>query len=86
MLEAMAVEMPVITTEVGVVPEVIEDGVNGIITTGEPDDLAEKIKTLLADEKLRKKIGKEAGKIMDIYERKNLVKGYADFLKSLCDS
>lgn len=86
LLEAMAVEMPVITTEVGVVPEVIEDGVNGIITTGEPDDLAEKIKTLLADEKLRKKIGKEAGKIMDIYERKNLVKGYADFLKSLCDS
>ncbi len=85
LLEAMAVEMPVITTKVGVVPEVIEDGVNGIITTGDPDDLAEKIRLLLGDEKLRKKIGKEAGKIMDTYERKTLVKAYADFLKSLCD-
>ncbi|MAF20696.1 MAG: glycosyltransferase [Candidatus Peribacteraceae bacterium] len=83
LLEAMAVEMPVITTPVGVAPEIIEDGVNGIMTNGEPDDMAEKIKSLLADEKLRKKMGKEAGKIMDIYERKALVKMYADFLKGL---
>lgn len=40
MLEAMLCERPLVATAVGAVPEVIEDRVNGLWTTGTPDDLA----------------------------------------------
>ena len=81
LLEAMALGLPVISTRVGVASNVIRDGVNGIFTTGEPDDLGQKIQMLLADEDLRERLGEEACKIG--FDREILVKSYAQFLKSL---
>jgi glycosyltransferase involved in cell wall biosynthesis len=82
-LEAMACGMPVIATPVGIMPFVIKNGVNGFFTTGEPADLTKKISMLLADEALRERVGREASKILDRFEKTALVKEYADFLKSL---
>lgn len=81
LLEAMVLGLPVIATRVGITPYVIRDGENGIFTTGESDDLQQKIQKLLGDEDLRKHLGQEASKIG--FDRKTLVQGYADFLKSL---
>ncbi|MCF7844304.1 MAG: glycosyltransferase family 4 protein [Kiritimatiellales bacterium] len=82
-LEAMGIGMPVIATPVGVVPEIIKDGVNGLITDGSEKDLAEKIRYLLSDSALQKSMAKEATKILDDFDRERLIKAYADFLKSL---
>jgi len=58
--EAMATGTPVIASPVGVVPEIIKDHSNGfIIDPLNPADIAKKIRMLLEDKKLRKKIGKE---------------------------
>jgi len=81
-LEAMAAGVPVIVTKVGVMPDVIEDGKNGLFTTGEPQDLAEKIKSLLGNDTLREQMGHEGRKILERFEREKLIKNYADFLKS----
>ncbi len=81
-LEAMGCGMPVIVTKVGVMPEVIRDGINGMFTTGEVGDLAKKIGVLLKNEVQRKALGQEAVKVLDTYERSMLIKQYADFLKS----
>jgi glycosyltransferase involved in cell wall biosynthesis len=81
-LEAMALGMPVIATKVGVMPDVIQDGVNGVLTCGSVAELAGHIKTLLADDSLRSRMGAEAAKIIERFEKKKLVKDYADFLKS----
>jgi glycosyltransferase involved in cell wall biosynthesis len=58
-LEAMAHRLPIIATPVGAIPEVIEEGENGILV--EPGDnfaLSQAIKKLLADEKLRERMGR----------------------------
>lgn len=82
-VEAMALGMPLIATRVGLMPEVMREGVSGIFTTGTPEDLREKICMLLADASLRERIGNEARHVLDRFERKKLIKEYADMLKSL---
>ena len=83
LLEAMSLGLPVIATPVGIAPEVIKDGLNGVLTTGEPEDLHNQMQHLLADESLRDRIGKEAQSVMQLFERKRLVQAYAQYLQSL---
>ena len=83
-LEAMALGIPVITTRVGVMNEVIQDGANGIFTDGTVNDMAQKIAALLENPAMQERIGAEAKKILGKFERKTLVKAYAEFLQSLC--
>ena len=56
-LEAMARGLPVVTTRVGGIPELITDGVDGLlIDAGDQAALAQRIDALLADEALRTRI------------------------------
>jgi glycosyltransferase involved in cell wall biosynthesis len=49
-IEAMAAGVPVVATRVGGVPEVVEDGVAGIVTApGRADELSRGLAALLAD-------------------------------------
>jgi glycosyltransferase involved in cell wall biosynthesis len=57
-LEAMAYGMPVVASEVGGIPEAIEDGVNGyLIHPGDCDRLAESIDRLASSSELRSRMG-----------------------------
>jgi glycosyltransferase involved in cell wall biosynthesis len=61
-VEAMAAGLPIISTNQGAIIESVFDGDNGfIVETGNFKDIAEKIRLLLKDEKLRLKMG-EASK------------------------
>jgi glycosyltransferase involved in cell wall biosynthesis len=82
-LEAMALGLPVIATPVGVIPDVIEDGVNGFLTIGSPRDLAEKIRILLNDETRAEQMGQKARTVLDRFEYATLISGYAHFLQGL---
>jgi glycosyltransferase involved in cell wall biosynthesis len=60
-IEAMAAGLPVITTPVGGIPELITDGVEGwLVRPGEIDVLAERIVTLASDEQMRLMMGQRA--------------------------
>jgi glycosyltransferase involved in cell wall biosynthesis len=57
LVEALSVGTPVIATRVGGVPEIVEDGVNGmLVTPGDPDALAEAIRRFFADDELRARL------------------------------
>ena len=57
-LEAMSAKLPMIATKVGAVPEIIEDGKNGLLVSpAQPGQIAEKIKELLANDYLKKEVG-----------------------------
>jgi glycosyltransferase involved in cell wall biosynthesis len=57
-LEAMYIGLPIISTRVGSIPEVIEDGNNGyLISPGDYCSLAEKIVDLSSDQMLRERMG-----------------------------
>jgi len=69
-LEAMACRVPSIATQVGGIPELIEDGVNGLLVT--PSDvvgLEDALERLIRDPALRQRLA-EAGRtrVMQAYD------------------
>jgi len=65
LLEAMAMEKPVIGSRVGGIPDLVEDGVNGfLVRPGDVRDLVSTLKKIISDKKLARKMGKEGRKRM----------------------
>ena len=61
LVEALAVGTPVIATAVGGVPEIVADGVNGLLVPpNDPEALAVAISRLLSDVDFRSKLAAEA--------------------------
>ncbi len=86
LLEAQAFSLPVITTDEGAIPEIIDDGMTGfIIEKRNPIQLAEKIEILIKNEKARKSFGQAARKkylnkyTLQIFEN-NLINIFNDIL------
>lgn len=65
LLEAMAMEKPVVASRVGGIPDLVEDGVNGfLVSPGDVKDLVNTLKKTISDRKLARKMGKEGRKRM----------------------
>lgn len=82
-LEAMMLGMPVVSTKVGVMPDVIVHGRNGYLVDATPEAFADALKPLLADPALRERVGAEASAIIDQHEREPAIARYARFLLSI---
>ena len=76
LLEAMAMEKPVVASRVGGIPDLVKDGINGFLTTpGDAKGLAESIKKLLNDKKLAISMGKEGRKrVTDKFSAETMVR------------
>ena len=59
LMEAMAAELPVVSTRVMGVPEVVDDGACGLLVApGRPDGLADALERLAASPELRRDMGR----------------------------
>jgi len=60
MIEAMYLKVPVISSKISGIPELVDDRVNGILTDpGDVNQIAEALKKLLNNKKLREKMGEK---------------------------
>lgn len=65
-LEAMANKLPIVSTNVGGIPDIVKDGVNGIIVP--PSDaqaLAEALEKLIINESLRREMGAHGRELLE---------------------
>jgi glycosyltransferase involved in cell wall biosynthesis len=64
-LEAMAAGKPVVATRVGCVPQVVQDGLTGLLVPpGDAAALAESLESLVRDEGTRRRLGMQACRLM----------------------
>lgn len=83
-LEAMSYKLPIVSTRVGGIPEIVKDGYNGfLIDPGDKNAMKEAIDKLLVDEKLQKKMGEYSYEIVQKYFPQEVEKQLLDLYKSL---
>lgn len=79
--EAMAHEKPVVATRVGGIPELVDDGVSGVLVPrGNAAEMSESVLRLLANRELRAEMGTAARAIVDA--KFDLRKNVAQLIKS----
>ncbi|MFD1777354.1 N-acetyl-alpha-D-glucosaminyl L-malate synthase BshA [Fredinandcohnia salidurans] len=85
LIEAMACGVPTIGTNVGGIPEVIEDGIDGYICElGDIKDIANKAINLLSDIELHQKMSNQAIKsVQQKFNSERIVNNYEDLYYSI---
>lgn len=84
LMEAMSTELPVISTSVSAVTELVRDGSNGlVIRMARVDELAHALTTLAADPELRTRLGR-AGRqsVLEEFTPRTTGPAMADFLRA----
>ena len=83
LLEAMAMRRAVITTPVGAIPELVDDGANGLLVPpGDAVALAGAIQRLLGDRPLRQRLGQAARrKVEERFDIRRNVERYAQLFR-----
>jgi glycosyltransferase involved in cell wall biosynthesis len=76
MMEAMAMKIPVIATNIGGPPEVVQDGITGfLVPPSDPEALADKIELLMNNPKLGERLG-QAGpnRVMERFSMEEMIR------------
>jgi glycosyltransferase involved in cell wall biosynthesis len=83
--EALYLGVPVVATRVGGIPEIVSDGVDGIlVTAADSDALAEAVAGLLQDEPRRLRLaGAGRAKVMERFRFEDMVRRYEDLYDRL---
>lgn len=82
-IEAMACGLPVISTRVGMMNEVIRDGENGFLAGWNAEEIASKAVGLLRDPGLQEKFSKNGIKTVEGFEKKQMIKNYFQTYENL---
>jgi len=79
LMEATSVGLPIVATAVGGVPQVLTDGVDGLVVPPDsPEDLADGVARLVVDPELRRRLGvgaRERSVMFDVAEASRQIEG-----------
>jgi glycosyltransferase involved in cell wall biosynthesis len=81
MLEAMALAKPVVSTRAGGISEIVENGIEGLLSpVGAVEELAKSLLNLISDKELRRKMGSEGEqKVKKLFQLKDRVSAVEKF-------
>ncbi len=78
LIEAMAMKLPVITTNISALAEIVDDGINGLVVESKDEAmLSEAIIRLINDSELRKRLGENAR--VKVREKFNITKNITQY-------
>lgn len=85
-LEAAACGLPIVTTPVGNMPELIRDGENGLFVTRDVDDIAAKLRRLRDAPELRERMGHSARQsVEEAWDWRDQANHYAEMFGAVLD-
>jgi L-malate glycosyltransferase len=85
-MDAQALRVPVVATRAGGIPEIVEDGVTGLLVPArDPGLLADAILRMLNDDTLREACVREASRRAAGYDYHTMVNKTLDVYRALCD-
>lgn len=84
LIEAICLGMPIVTTLVSGVKELIKDGQNGIVTSvGNEKEFAMALDRLIGDEALQAEFANESIKQVHLFERENIVNQWEGLIETI---
>jgi glycosyltransferase involved in cell wall biosynthesis len=84
-MDAHAIGAPVVATRTGGIPELVEDGVTGLLVApGDPGPLADALIRMLDDEALRDRCARNARTLSTRYDYRRMVYKTLDVYRRLC--
>lgn len=88
LLEAMALETPIVASRVGGLAEVLTDGVTGLLATpADPESIAQKIRSLYDNPPLGQQLGAAAKQLQErSYSLESMTSGYLEVYRDLLQS
>jgi len=85
-LEAMTAGLPVVASDIGGIPEQVEDGVTGLLVTpGDVDELTHAISRLIGNQELRRQIGEKGRDKVRQFTLERMVDGYISLYNQVLD-
>ncbi|MGI4793836.1 MAG: glycosyltransferase family 4 protein [Janthinobacterium lividum] len=85
-MEAMAAGLPLFATKVGGIEDYLEDGVNGGFIRRDAEDIADRLRPVLADAELRQRLSRGARSTAEHYTWTKVAERYLELLRSLQDA
>jgi glycosyltransferase involved in cell wall biosynthesis len=84
-IESLALGIPCLASNVGGIPEIIDDGVNGFLfEPGRPGQIAGKLKLLMSDEKLRETFSRNGKKkVKGIFDSSKIIAQHEKFYEKV---
>ncbi len=82
-LEAMACGLPVASSEVGGLPEIVDESVGGLFAPGDPEDLARVVMNLLADPRLGEKGAEARRRVQADWSNERLAERHLEIYEGL---
>ncbi len=78
LIEAMAAGLPIVATNVGGIPDMIRDGIDGCVCNTDSSDVADKLIKMIEDTDFRTRVAHSAEIVAEAFSLKHMTEGYIE--------